>query len=107
MRRRASGLAALVLGVGACLPGGVSAAPDREYGAFLAGPCVTCHQVSGTAAQGVPAIIGWPAEAFIAAMEAFRSGVRPSAVMRLQADGLSDEEIAALAAYFGELKPAR
>ncbi|MDI4663088.1 c-type cytochrome [Xanthobacter autotrophicus] len=82
------------------------AAGDREFGAYLAGPCVTCHQPSGQGAGGIPVIAGWPPEQFIAVMDSYRRKQREHAVMRALAAALSDEEIAALAAYFAELEPA-
>lgn len=77
---------------------------DPEYGAYLAGECLTCHQESG-AGGGVPAITGWPAEQFVVVLHAYKSKARPHPVMRMIAGGLSDEEIAALAAYFETLGP--
>ncbi|MFG1285949.1 c-type cytochrome [Xanthobacter versatilis] len=79
---------------------------DVELGAWLAGACVSCHQ-PGAASGGVPTIAGLPQAAFVAAMEEYRSGARPSPLMHALASGLSDAEIAALAAYFEDVKPAR
>jgi cytochrome c len=41
---------------------------------------------------------------FVTALHAFRAKHRDNSVMQLVAGRLTDEEIAALAAYFGELK---
>lgn len=76
---------------------------DAEYGAFLSAECTTCHQRSG-AFDGIPGIVGWPEEDFIVAMHAYREKLRPHEVMQALAGRLSDEEIAALAAYFGQLR---
>ena len=73
---------------------------DAEYGAFLSAECTTCHQRSGAHA-GIPGIVGWPEEDFVAAMHAYRERLRPHEVMQNIAQRLGDEEIAALAAYFG------
>lgn len=75
---------------------------DPEYGEYLAGECVTCHQESGVG-EGVPSIVGWPTAQFVVVMHAYKSKARPHPVMRMIAGGLSDEEIAALAAYFETL----
>ncbi|HSP25931.1 MAG TPA: c-type cytochrome [Saliniramus sp.] len=75
---------------------------DREFGEFLAGECVTCHQISGNY-DGIPPIIGWPEATFIHAMEDYRDRTRPNEVMQNIAGRYSDEEIAAMAAYFGSL----
>jgi cytochrome c len=72
---------------------------DAEYGEYLSGECVTCHQPSG-ADKGIPSIIGWPKEDFVIAMHAYKNQRRPHPVMRMIAGRLSAEEIAGLAAYF-------
>jgi cytochrome c len=72
---------------------------DPAYGEYLAGECVTCHQASG-ADEGIPSITGWPVREFVTAMHAYKNRHRPHPVMRMIAGNLSDEEIAALAAYF-------
>lgn len=76
---------------------------DAAFGEYLSGTCVTCHQVSGKATGGIPPIVAWPEDQFIAVMNAYRSKDRENQVMRTIAAALSDEEIAALAAYFGGL----
>ncbi len=72
---------------------------DAEFGEYLSGECLTCHQPSG-ADKGIPAIIGWPEEDFVVAMHAYKTKAREHPVMRMIAGRLSAEEIAALAAYF-------
>lgn len=74
---------------------------DRDYGEYLGSECTTCHQRDGTD-QGIPNIMGWPTEDFVIAMHAYKLKVRENPVMQLMAARLSDEEIAALAAYFEE-----
>lgn len=75
---------------------------DPDYGEYLSGECVTCHQASG-ADKGIPSITGWPADVFVTVMHAYKTEARPHPVMRMMAGKLSDEEIAALAAYFESL----
>lgn len=77
---------------------------DRELGQYLSSECVTCHQASGQQTGGVPAITGWPDDQFVAVMHSYKTNDRDNQVMRTIAARLSDEDIAALAAYFGELK---
>lgn len=72
---------------------------DPEYGAYLSSECVTCHQIDGTD-QGIPAITYWPEEDFVVALHAYKDKIRPHPVMQMIAGRLSDDEIAALAAYF-------
>jgi len=76
---------------------------DPEYGKYLSSECLTCHQSDGSN-QGIPAITGWPTEDFVVAMHAYKVKVRPHPVMQMIAGRLSDEEIAALAAYFKDLE---
>ena len=77
-------------------------AGDAEYGEYLAQECTTCHQRDGSA-DGIPQITGWPADSFAMTMQAYRSGERIHPVMQMVARQLDDEQIAALAAYFGSL----
>ena len=78
---------------------------DREFGEYLAGECVTCHQASGQSAGGVPAIVGMPREYFIEALFEYKTNVRSNEVMKLRVVNLENEDIAALAAYFESLQP--
>ncbi|WP_316013531.1 c-type cytochrome [Roseobacter sp. HKCCA0434] len=76
---------------------------DPAYGEYLSGECTACHQTSG-ANDGIPGITGWPVEDFVIAMHAYKTGVREHPVMEMMAGRLSNEEIAALAAYFAEVE---
>lgn len=76
---------------------------DPEFGEYLASECQTCHQASG-ADEGIPAITLWPEEDFVLAMHAYKQKLRPHPVMQMMAGRLTEEEIAALAAYFGTLE---
>ncbi|CAM5197254.1 hypothetical protein ARD30_15245 [Bosea thiooxidans] len=81
------------------------ASGDRALGEYLSSECVTCHQASGRRSDGIPAIVGVPADQFIALMETYKQRQRENPVMQAIAVRLSAEEIAALAAYYGSLKP--
>jgi len=76
---------------------------DPEYGEYLASECTTCHQKDGSD-QGIPSITLWPTEDFVVAMHAYKVKARQHPVMQMMAGRLDDEEIAALAAYFGALE---
>jgi cytochrome c len=76
---------------------------DPAYGEYLSSECTTCHQVDGSD-QGIPSVTGWPTEDFVVAMHAYREKLRPHPVMQMMAGRLSDDEIAALAAYFETLE---
>lgn len=75
---------------------------DPAYGEYLSGECVTCHRVSG-GDSGIPAITGWPKENFIHALYEYKERFRDNPVMQTVTARLGDEEMAALAAYFGTL----
>lgn len=75
---------------------------DAEYGEYLAAECSTCHRADGSD-QGIPAINGWPEEDFVVAMHAYKQKLRPHPVMQMMAGRLSNDEIAALAAWFATL----
>lgn len=76
---------------------------DVEYGEYLSSECIACHQTSG-ANDGIPAIVGWEEETFRYAMLDYRTKLRDHPVMNMIAGRLSDEEIAALSAYFATLE---
>jgi len=76
---------------------------DRELGEYLSSQCTGCHQLSGIAVGGVPPIVAWPEDQFIAIMDSYKEGVRDNETMRVISHRLSREEIAALAAFFGSL----
>ncbi|KPP83705.1 MAG: diheme cytochrome c [Rhodobacteraceae bacterium HLUCCA08] len=76
---------------------------DPAYGEFLASECTSCHQASGTD-SGIPSITNWPVDTFVIAMHAYKNGRRTHQVMNMMAGRLSDEEIAALAAYFATIE---
>jgi cytochrome c len=76
---------------------------DPAYGEYLSGDCTSCHQTSGEA-SGIPSITNWPAEDFVIAMHAYKDGVRTHPVMQMMAGRLSNEEIAALAAYLADIE---
>ena len=78
-------------------------AGDPAYGEYLSGECTTCHQASG-ANDGIPSITLWPEDQFVTAMHAYKDKARANPVMQMIAGRLSNEEIAALAAYFKDLE---
>jgi len=84
-------------------PSVLSIVGDPEYGEYLSSECLTCHQSNGTN-DGIPAITAWPTKEFVIAMLAYKQKIRPHPVMQMMAGRLSDEEIAALAAYFKDLE---
>lgn len=76
---------------------------DPDYGEYLSGECTTCHQLNG-GDDGIPRITGWDIPHFVTAMHAYRAKHRKHPVMEMVSARLADDEIAALAAYFKDLK---
>ena len=101
MREPARALLVLAAAFGASGP---AVAADRAFGEYLSNECVTCHRADAPAAQAIPKINGWPENQFIAVMNAYKDKQRENPVMQTIAARLGVEEIAALAAYFRELK---
>jgi cytochrome c len=97
-------VAALLTAVSAALAPSSSGAADLTLGRHLAGECVTCHPRDDRNA-GIPPINGWPADQFVAVLKSYKAKERSNPVMQTIAAGLSEEEMAALAAYFATLKP--
>ena len=64
-----------------------------------ASSCSGCHSASAKVDTPVPRILGRQPEEIIAAMQAFRSGERPSTVMGRIAKGFSEDETRAIAVW--------
>lgn len=76
---------------------------DKDWGEYLSSECTTCHQLDGDY-DGIPPIISWPEDVFVIAMHSYKEKIRPHPVMQMMAGKLSNDEIAALAAYFGSIE---
>lgn len=76
---------------------------DPEYGEYLSAECTTCHLHDG-ADNGIPSITNWPVDDFVAALHAYKVKLRPHPVMQMMAGRLSNEEIAALAAFYATIQ---
>lgn len=105
--RRSPALVPFWLAIGVTAAFAQPRAGDRELGEYLSSECVTCHQTSGRQVGAIPAIVGLPEDAFAALMESYKRRERDNQVMQTIAGRLSEEDIAALAAYFGNLRPSR
>ena len=77
----------------------------RRSAQYLSSECVTCHQIIG-AVRRHPADRRLAGAVFVEIMDEYRAKKRANPVMQTIAGRLSEEEIAALAAYFGSLQPA-
>ena len=95
-------VAGLVLTSGAPFAGAASAS-DLEYGKHLSAECTTCHKIDGSGGQQIPQITGWKAEEFIAIMKFYQTGARNNPAMVSVAQSLDEDQLMALALYFGSL----
>ena len=68
--------------------------------------CAACHGADGnkTLDGTYPKLAGQYPDYLSKALHEYKTGKRKNAIMAGQAQGLSDQEIADLAAYFGSLK---
>lgn len=98
-------LAPALLAIALLASAGHSQAGDVAFGQYLSNECTTCHRLDGTD-KGIPSIIGWPSDQFIAVLKSYKAKERDNPVMQSVASSLGDPEMAALAAYFASLKPA-
>ncbi len=94
MKARHAFIAGMVLCGGAASALAAEAPPG-------AASCSGCHAAKAGVATPVPRLAGQDAGAMVAAMQAYRSGQRPATVMDRIAKGFSEDEIKAIAAWFG------
>ena len=88
------------------LPAGNIAAGEQlanTKGAATGQSCIDCHGADGNAPidPSYPKLGGQYADYLAHALQGYRSGDRENALMASQARGLSDQQVADLAAYFG------
>lgn len=74
----------------------------KAYGKHLSAECSACHRVDGVD-NGIPSITGLPIDIFIETIGFYRNGVRPNPAMVSVARSLDEEQMKALAAYYGSL----
>ena len=91
-------LAALLV---AAVPAAVAVPVEPPAGAAS---CSGCHPASAKADSPVSRLAGLDRQAIASALLAFRSGQRPATVMDRIAKGFTDEEIQAIAAWYGAQK---
>ena len=85
------------------------AAGDAQRGAEKAGSCMACHGAEGKATVPLyPSLAGQPAPYLEHALQAYKKGERSGGqaeVMKAFVAGLSDDDMADLAAYYSSLQP--
>ncbi|MDM7859179.1 cytochrome c [Alteromonas sp. ASW11-36] len=82
------------------------AAGNAEAGKARATVCASCHGQNGISfIPNYPNLAGQKEQYLAESLKAYRDGLRNHMVMSPQAKGLSDEDIANLAAYYSSLDP--
>jgi cytochrome c553 len=103
-RWAARSVALALLASAAALP--LESAPDDaktvSYGRHLAQECASCHRLDGTD-DGIPPIIGWPADKLAATLKLYQTAGRTNPVMVSVARSLNEGQIDALASYLASL----
>ena len=93
--------------IGSVLLSGTATAGDIEKGKAKSTTCVACHGANGISLIPMyPNLAGQKEQYLALQMKAFRDGTRKNMIMAPMAAGLSDEDIANLAAYYASLNPA-
>jgi len=96
----------IVLGLG--LMAGNAVAGDIAAGKEKSAVCAACHGADGIAViPGYPNLKGQNEQYLVSSINAYKAGQRTgglAAVMQAQANMLSDDDIANLAAYYSSLK---
>ena len=94
------------IAVTAALAAAAFSATAQENGRNLAAACAICHGTQGKPPAGAPVIplAGLPREHIASQMRAFRDGQRPATVMHQIANGYSEAQIDAMAAWFASQK---
>lgn len=76
---------------------------DVEYGEYLAGECLTCHQLSDSRGQ-IPPIHKLTRDYLVFALLEYQNGTRDNSTMQSVVSSLSDEDIAALSQVFARIE---
>jgi cytochrome subunit of sulfide dehydrogenase len=99
LKRTAVWLVLLLLPSGVLFSGAMAA--DAPPGASS---CSGCHPAARSLETPVGRLIGGNPADIVAAMQAFRTGQRPATVMDRIAKGFTDDEIKAIADWYGAQK---
>lgn len=95
----------LAAALAVAIPPPAGAAGDPAAGRKKAMQCAACHGIDGVAVQPDAATIAGESEIYLARqLEAFRTGERRHEQMSIIAEGLSDEDIADLVAWYSSIR---
>lgn len=80
------------------------AQPDPLQVRSWAASCASCHGTDGRPAQGADGLAGVDKDEMLKKLLDFKSGVKPATIMHQLSKGYSDEQLAAIAAWFAAQK---
>ena len=93
-----------VLGFSLLLLSGAATAADVDAGKAKAAVCAACHGANGISIiPDYPNLAGQKVKYLESSIKAYRDGERKNPIMSPMATGLSDADVANLAAYFASL----
>ncbi len=98
-----------LLALAALLPGSATAADPATVaaGKKKAATCAVCHGLDGLSKNPeAPNLAGDNADYIIKQLKAFKSGARQNDQMAIIAQGLSDEDVVSVAAWYSSIKVA-
>ena len=79
---------------------------DVEAGKTKAAACAACHGADGNSVVSAnPKLAGQNAKYVVAQLQYFKTGERDNAIMKGMAAGLSDQDMADIAAFYATQKP--
>jgi len=94
-------LMAITMGLSICLATATFAAGNASAGKDKSAICAACHGVDGNSPMDMfPKIAGQGEAYLVKQMADFKSGARNNAIMAPMVAGLTDEDMADLAAYY-------
>lgn len=93
-----------LMGLAMGLLAGQSFAADGDAALRLANACTSCHGVEGLSVGAAPSLAGQTEEELLEKLHAFRDQTVEATIMNRLARGYTDDEIAALAAYFSSVE---
>lgn len=94
---------ALLLTAGLALTG-PALAGDAAAGQAISEDCAMCHGDDGWGDEDYPSIVGLAEADFIEVMKEYQDGTLDDKEMKKQVKGMSEEDIANLAAYYATLE---
>ena len=77
---------------------------DASIGKKLAESCVGCHAEGPNAGSGIPRLAGQYGNYLVKVMKDYQSGKRNNALMQSMVNGLSQEDLENISAYFASMK---